>query len=348
MRQRATEILFKHKLMILLPVIIIVPLTIWIAAQPKTPRWQSTAVVWIDQYQPLWRDERLGHTPATNQAALFNDFVRTRGFAREVIQQTDLAPLLDDPLTEETVIDRYRRSVFAYPTSNVFITISVVMADPELTYQIATASVTSFQEALRRQFEKQSQEAAALDLEKVTQAEAELSKARRELAAYLAARPELSRPDSGIDASLRDPQLGRLRYQLTQAEAAYSAAQAKYDALMTQTAAGLKGQEFTFTIVDSPERPIEPIRERLLARIKLPAVGLVLSLMLSSGIAVLLVITNRAVLGAYDVENVLALPVLGEVPELRRRRFWQRAPRDAVRLRLASPGHIAPASSART
>jgi capsular polysaccharide biosynthesis protein len=345
MRQRATEILFKHKLMILLPLIVIMPLTIWIAAQPSVPKWQSTAVVWIDQYQPLYREDRLGYTPAVNQSALFNDFVRTRGFAREVLQQTDLAPLLDDPTTEEAIINRFRRTVFAFPTSNTFITIVTTMEDPELAYQIGQASVSSFQNALREQLEKQSQEAAALDFENLTKAEAELSKARRDLASYLAAHPELNRSDGGLDPSLRDAQLGRLRYQLTQAEAAYGSAQSKYDALVAQGSAGLKGQEFTFTVIDEPEVPLEPIREGRMALIKLPAVGFVLGLMLSSGIAVLLVITNRAVLGAYDVPGALALPVLGEVPELRRRRPWQRASRDAVRLRLASPGHIAPAGS---
>jgi hypothetical protein len=70
----------------------------------------------------------------------------------------------------------------------------------------------------------------------------------------------------------------------------------------------------------------------------LPAFGLVMGLMLSGAVAVVVVITNRAVHGAPDVRGLLDLPVLAEVPELRRKRWpWQRAPRHAVRLRVVSP-----------
>jgi hypothetical protein len=82
--------------------------------------------------------------------------------------------------------------------------------------------------------------------------------------------------------------------------------------------------------------------------IKIPAMGFVLALMLSAAIALFVVVTNRNVLSAQDVWGSLDLPVLGEVPELRRRRWpWQRASRDAVRQRLVAPARP-PASSTRS
>jgi uncharacterized protein involved in exopolysaccharide biosynthesis len=347
MKQRATEVLFKHKLLIILPVIVIVSLTIVAALRPKPQRWQSFAVVWIDQYQPLYRDERLGYTPAANQSGLFNDFVFTRDFARSVIEQTDLAPLLADPSTREVVLQQYWRAVRAFPTSNSFITIAVTMEDPDLAVQVVQASIISFQERLQSQLETQSEEATAFVSEAVTRTEADLNKARRDLATYLQAHPELARTDNSPTSAARDPNLGRLNFQLSQAESAYTAALGRYNSLQTQAATGLKGQQLSFNVVDEPERPLAPLRERRLSLIKLPAVGLVLGVMLSSGIAVLLILTNRTVLGPYDLEGALAIPLLGELPELRRRgRFWRRAPRDAVRLRIAAPGRIAPASGA--
>src|SRR6266540_6748066 len=100
MKQRATEVLFSHKLLLLLPLLVIVPLTILIALRPKAQHWQAFATIWVDQYKPLYQDDRLGYTPATNQARLLDNFIHTRAFAVGVLQHTQLASMLSNPATE--------------------------------------------------------------------------------------------------------------------------------------------------------------------------------------------------------------------------------------------------------
>lgn len=342
MKQRAVEILFKHKLQILLPLIIIMPLSIAITLRPKPQTWQTSAVVWVDQYRLLYQDERLGYTPGPSQAQLLNDFLRTRSFVESVVQQTQLAPLLDTPVTADRVIYHLQRSVRVFPNSNNFITVVVTMSDPDLAYEVNQALLVSFQEVLRTRLEAQSNVAASFYENTLRRAEEALTKSRRELAAYLAAHPELTQSGSGSAlAAAQDPNLPRLTAQVRYDEQAYDTARSRYEQNQALTAAGLEGQQLAFTVVDEPQRPLNPVRHRRIGLLKLPLIGLVLGMMLSSGIATLLILTNRAVLGTYDVQTALGVPVLGEIPELRRRRLpWQRAHRDAVRLRLAGPARL--------
>jgi capsular polysaccharide biosynthesis protein len=340
MKQRAAEILFKYKVLILLPLVTIVPLTMAAALRPKTPQWQSFGVVWVDQYKPLYQDERLGYTPAANQAQLLNDFLHTRTFARSVVQQTQLAPLLDSPDTEETVINRIWRAVQVFPTSNNFVTIGVTMPEADLAVEVAQAVLADFQDQLRKRSEGQSTIASTVYLEQLTRAEEAVTKSRRDLATYYNAHPELFRGAEGFNTSAtsRDPNLARLQSQVTNDESAYNSARQRYEQNLALSKAGIEGQQFAFTVVDEPQQPLRPVPSSKIGLLKLPVIGMVLALMLSSGIAALLVLTNRAVHGAFDIKMTLGVPVLGEIPELRRRpRLWRRASRDAVRLRLATP-----------
>ena len=343
MKQRAAEILFRYKVLILLPMLVILPLTMILASQPKDAEWQSFGVVWVDQYRPLYQDERLGYTPAASQAALLNDFLRTRTFTLNVAQQTQLAELLDGGANDEAIIHRIWESVRVYPTSNSFINVVVTMPDPDMAVEVAQATLNAFQEELRARQEQQSETATAVYTEAYQKAEEAVTKSRRELANYVTTRPELSRGTEGLNTSavLRDPNFARLQAQVTYDEQRYNSALSNLEQHLGRARAGVEGAQFAFTVVDQPQRPLSPLPQSRLRLVKLPFIGLVLGLMLSSGIAALLILTNRSVHGAYDIRDRLGVPVLGEIPELRRKRIWQRASRDAVRLRIAGPAGTA-------
>jgi hypothetical protein len=116
--------------------------------------------------------------------------------------------------------------------------------------------------------------------------------------------------------------------------------------LRASGAAGAAGQDLAFSVVDEPQRPFAPIPQSRLGQLKLPVIGLLMALMLSCALALLFILTNGSVLSARDVDREIALPVLGEIPELRRRRwFWQRTARDAVRQRLGQTARPSPAGA---
>ncbi|MFN8558319.1 MAG: hypothetical protein U0531_13580 [Dehalococcoidia bacterium] len=340
MIQRALEIILKHKIIVMLPILLIVPATVVVALRPQEVQWQSFAVVWVDEYKQLHEDGRLGYTPALSQTQLLNSFLRTRTFSATVLSQTSLAPMLETPAGELDAIHRLWRSVSVVPNENNFFTVTVTTKDQQLSYEIARSLLDNYRAMLRSRTETQSQVATVYYADALKKAESDLVTSQGELSAYVARRPDILK--EGIDVlvpvTLRDPTLARLTAQVNIAQETYSSLLRRYYGIGSDTAAGLEGQKLTFTVVDEPTPPFKPVQARRITMIKLPAIGLVLSILLSSVVAFVLVVTNRAVLGAADVRRITGLPVLGELPELRRRRrVWRRVPRSVVRLRMGAP-----------
>ncbi len=341
MKHRVVEILFRRKLLLLLPIPINMTLAIGAATRPQPPQYQANARAWVDQYVELSRDERLGYAPGPAQAGLLMDFVHTRSFARSVIEKTSLAPLLADQTTEGGALGQFWGSVGVAASSNSFVTITVTTWSPTLSLEIAQALVSKFEETLRARGETQVKLASTLYAQTTEKTRDAAERSRVELATYLAAHPELGR-GTDATATARDATLSRLVAQADYDQVAYREAKQRYDQSLTLGAAGLENQTLAFTVVDPPELPTAPLPHGRTALLKLPVVGLALATILSAVTAVLLILTNRSVLGAPTIAGLAAFPVLGEIPVLKRRRWlWQRAPRHGVRLLLSAPAQRA-------
>lgn len=344
MKQHAAETLFRHKLLVLLPLLVILPISIAAALRPPAEKWQSFAVVWVDPNRALGGDERLGYTPAINQAQLLNDFLHTRTFALAVLQQTRLASDLSNAAQELEGIHRLWQSVAAWPNSNNFVTITASTDDPQLSYEMASAVVVQFEKVLREQ--AQAKQATAADVYAATLAKAEqsLNTSRDEFAAYLRAHPELQqspgRDPLGTLSTAQDPTLARLQAQVNHDSEQYQAARGRVDDIRLAGTTGEEAQRFTFMQVDEPQVSVQPITARRMARIKLPVAGLAVAMMLSAGIAAALIFTNHSVYGANDFQPS-DIAVLADVPELRRGPLFRRKGRDAVRQRLSGPARPA-------
>jgi uncharacterized protein involved in exopolysaccharide biosynthesis len=340
MRERVFEVLFRHKLLIILPVFVILPITIMLAARPRPQSWQAFATIWVDQYTPLYEDWRLGDSPAFSTSRLLNNFIGTYSFASKVIGDTSLAPLLDDPASEEYAMDLFHASLNVWTTSNDFVVIATTTPNPELAVELIEALLVHYQAELDARNQTQIDVATAYYAEEMRKAEEAMEKSRGELAAYLQSFPSLARgaADAGDLMTARDATLGRLESKLRIDEETYGRMRAKYDEIQADAKTSAQGRPLAFTIVDEPRLPIDPLSQGRMGLLKLPFIGLVMSLILSSVIAVVLVVTSHAVMGKNDLEGALGVPVLGEIPPLRRRRWlWQRRPRHAVRLHLSSP-----------
>src|SRR5581483_3860464 len=186
MKQRAIEIIFKRKFLILLPLVIIVPLTVAIALRPKAKQWQVFSVVWVDQYKDLYQDERLGNTPGPTQAQILNSLIHTRTFANTVLAQTSLAPQLATPAGELETISRFWRSVVALPNDNSFITVIITMPNPDQAYEVMQSLLSNYSAFLQDRSEAQSRVALSFYGDARTKAESAVAKSRRDLADYLA------------------------------------------------------------------------------------------------------------------------------------------------------------------
>lgn len=355
MRQRAIEILFRHKFLLLLPFLVIVPLTLAIAVRPVAQKWQTVAGVWVDPPPALVNDNRLGATPAINQAQLLNDFIHTRSFAETVLQQTDLAPSLANQRSADRVVAKFQSSVLATASGNSFVRVSVTYVDPTLAYQMAQGIIQNFQTLLQTHSASQSSATINLQADALGKATTQLDASRKALADYLAAHPPATTiaangvavaantTINGLPNAATDPEFARLSQQVSNDSQTYNQA-LQHDQEAQQIATAAKtGLPFTFSVVDQPLRPDQPLVVSRLSKIKLPIVGIVLALVLSSLTGAFLILTDRRVRSPHDLEDAFGVPVLGEIPHLRGKRWpWQRRPREIVRLRLSAPGRLSP------
>ncbi|HLZ70673.1 MAG TPA: hypothetical protein VKV26_12300 [Dehalococcoidia bacterium] len=354
MRQHAMEVLFKHKFLILLPLVLIAPIAVLLARRTPAPKWRVTAGIWVDQYRPLFIDDRLGATPAINQAQLLNDFIHTRGFAIAVLKETRLAPQLATPASEDAALTQLGRAVAVAPSGNSFMSVSVTMNDPDLAFEIMQGMLDNFQASLAAQRSAQASAALTINTDATKQAQDALTKAQNDLSAYLTAHPQLTSKsvDSTLSPLERDPNFAKLVDQLAAAQQSLDGLQKQQGQLQQDAAAGQAGVPFTLTVVDQPQRPQLPVPTKRVDIYKLPAIALTLGLLLSLVAAVFLVLTDRTARGSYDFAGALAVPVLGEIGELRgfrwpfkrrahalraRRWLWRRKTHDVVRLRLVAP-----------
>ncbi len=361
MKRHAVEVLFRRKLWLVLPLLLIVPPSIAYALRQVPKQWLVTASVWVDQDKSLYTDDRLGYAPAVNQADLLNNFIRTRSFAESVLSKTPVASELSDPRTADRLLSDFPKHVHASASSTAFIGVTVVTLDRDLSLQIMQGTLDQFQQVLTTQVASQSQTEVSLASQNLADAEATLNRSQQALAQYLAAHPELvakSTVGSSVSILDQDPQLAKLSQQVSIDQGAYSAAQQRVRDASQSAATGQHGVRYTFMVVDQPKAPLSPVKISLVSRMKVPAIGLVLGLLCAVGMGVCFVLVNHRVLGTYDLERVMTAPVLGELPALRGTRWrwmrrlnrvgrpgWslQRRPKDVVRMRLTLPARVEPA-----
>lgn len=353
-KQRTFEVLFRHKLLLVLPLLVILPVTIWLALRPQPAVWQSVANVWVNQPSTVQTQDRLGNTPAPNQADLLQNFINTRTFAQTVLQQTPLASELVGGSREDAAIAQFEKSVTVTPNGNQFVTVGVKAASPDLAYSIAQAVIASFSQVVQQEANSESQTSITLMEDAFNKANAQFTTSLNALAAYLAQHPNLSTAPNvgGPSAADTDPAYARLLTQANSDQAAYNDAKKNYDQANQQARAGSTALPYTFSVVDPPLKPTLPIYQKKTTLLKLPAIGLAVALVLSTLVAVCLLLADRRVFSPADVRESLNLKVLGTLPDLASRWNWRRQPKEVVRWRIAAPARGAAgapgAPSART
>jgi capsular polysaccharide biosynthesis protein len=341
MLQRATEIVFKHKLVIFLPLVLVSLLSTGAALRPTKPQWKSWSTVWVDQDKPL-TDSSLGLTAANDQAALLEDFIHSRSFSRTVLQQTSMASAVNDPKTEDRADQALWQAVKVDTPSANFLTITVTTPEPDLSFSLAKAINSNYQTVLQQRLDQQSAVAGKLYGDAVAEAQRALDASRSQLALYLALHPGEATVTPGVEQSLplsvRDRDLGLLLSQVNVDEQTYNTARQQYLVAEQRAAATNGAQPFAFTVVDAPVRAIRPVQPKLIDAIKLPLIGIMLGLMLSCAVATVLIYTDHTIRDARDLEVALGIPVLGVVSdvELRKRRGGQHQPAE-LRSLVAAP-----------
>jgi capsular polysaccharide biosynthesis protein len=312
------EALFRHKLLIMLP-IILTPLVVTPAGfYFVRPYFESSSTVWVGRLTYLRSVEESSgwSTPAQVEVGRITDLFRTRAFMLDIAKRTDLAPLVGSEKGEENLTGYFSRSVGVVPTGTNLLTVTARADQAKLAFQVANAVVETYRE--RRADERTEQASLAISFHesRLQDAQEELTKATAEIRRYVAANPRLTTIDPtrgaastaaarmGLPPIAIDPQLAELIRRVDAEQREVDGIRADLDQARMVTAAGMEGQDINFRVIDVARMPSAPVSQRRRLAI-FPAAGLVVGMGLGLGLLVALVVADRSVRSMNDLPSVV-------------------------------------------
>ncbi|MBV9175280.1 MAG: hypothetical protein JOZ81_34930 [Chloroflexi bacterium] len=350
MIKRLLEAFFRHKLLVLMPPILL-PLIVTPIAIASTPKVYDTAVgVWVDP--PAYLNYKDGFnpwtTPATQQAARLGELLRTRAFLVDVAQRTPtLAPLVGNPASEATLSDVIGKSVslggaatgaaLGSTTGDHLLVIHVQAPTAKLSYEMCKALIDAYQEKSAADQADQSDSAIQFFQSRTDEAQQQLTKATQDVRRYVASRQSdpttADTAAASLPASLLDPKLAGLQAAMQQAQSDYNLAQNALTQAQRDSVAAQQGQQYGFQVLDEPQMPTAPVSQ-MKKIIVYPIAGAMAGLVLATVILVLLVASDRSI--RYESDLTPGLRVVGSVPTLKMKRVPKRLRSVATRRAIGS------------
>src|SRR5438445_8887437 len=110
MIRKLLEAFFRHKLLLLLPPILITGIATPIALASIPVSYDASTGVWVDRpaYFSVTDPSTAYMSPAQLQSSRLSELLRTRAFPLEVAKRTSLAPLLGSAVGEARIESLFR------------------------------------------------------------------------------------------------------------------------------------------------------------------------------------------------------------------------------------------------
>jgi hypothetical protein len=334
------EAFFRHKLLLLLPPILIPGIVGPIAVWSTPPLYETAVGVWIDH--PAYLTIKDGSTnnwmtPVQSQSARLTELLHTRAFLDDVAQRTSLAPLVGSPAGEVRIADLVSRSVAVggagtglggasvgpVGAGEHLLVIRVQLPTAQLSYELGKAILDAYQE--KTAADQADQASVAVDFygTRVMDAQQQLNKVSQDLRRYVSARlADGASAGAGSDltalpAAMLDPKLAALQANVLAAQADVHTAQSAVSQAQQDAMASVQGQQYGFQVLDPPQLPTVAIPQTKRIIIY-PIAAAIVGLGLTGMLLVLLVASDRSVRSAQDLAPGLRL--LGAVPTLQLKR----------------------------
>jgi uncharacterized protein involved in exopolysaccharide biosynthesis len=335
---RLIETFFRHKLLLLLPPILI-PLLVGPPALLTAPiSYESYAGIWVDRptylnYQTDWNSYI---TPAQNQSGRLTELVKTQSFLDDVAKRTSLAPLVGTPRGEDRVQRTIADGLGVVASGKNLLVLRFRADTPQLAYEVLTGIVDAFNDNAANDEINQASLATSFYQSQLDDARTQLDAAQTALQQYVASNPRytdtVKSTTSGGQPSLvlgqpLDPQLAQLQHEVDFNQTEVARQRNTLEQAKISASAALQGQELGFQVLDAPQMPTTALRQTR-NRLIIPLAGLLVGIVLSALALVLLMAGDRAVRNESDLGDVR---VLGIVPTLKNKRLPKRAGPHAAR-----------------
>jgi capsular polysaccharide biosynthesis protein len=318
MIQRVLEAFFRHSLLILLPVLVI-PLDVGASMLSTPPQYEAQAGMWVEQATYLsYSTDDINHylSPAVNQRNRLVELMQTRSFLAEVASMTALAPIAAVPGGDDTLSQIFARDFEVSTNGDHLLALHFRAEDRAVAADVLNAMVQAFKARAASDRYGQAQVAITFYQSRLTDAEAELASARAQLAKYISDNPVLAAAiaKSGSDTARFDPQFAEAQRRVDASQGDANLARGSLERAEVDVAAGIKGLDFGFRIVDAVQASASPSRQ--LKKILLyPIVALLAGLVLSAAMLLWFALSDHSVRSLSDLGPEVI--ILGVLPRLR-------------------------------
>jgi uncharacterized protein involved in exopolysaccharide biosynthesis len=247
-------------------------------------------------------------TPATYTSRQFNTLLGTDTFVQSIIKNAGLTTAVESgALTRDTV----RRSLWAAPNGDELLVVNAASRDPELSYRLAGATMSSYLQWQIDYDVTQSQSAEKFFESLLVPYQQRLDDSREALANYLAAHPAAgSNDDRPADEQV---EIASLTEAVTRADDLLATARASLNSARLASAQTTTDVSQRLRIVDEPVKPFAPEGRRRKDAMTL-VLYLVLGSLVSGAALVVGTLLDRSVRYGEEVEAHLGVPVLAMVP----------------------------------
>jgi uncharacterized protein involved in exopolysaccharide biosynthesis len=242
--------------------------------------------------------------------------LQTRTFALAVAHETSLASTLtldantanNPQLLDDALFKAISQGVQVTDSGNNLVIVNYKSRDPKVAQQVVAAVVGQYAGQVQRI-------ALHLGQQQLKDYQAQLAQTRKDFASAQAAESQYITAHPELQGQLQtDPQYTLLHARTVQAQAQLQDIQATIDTIYRGIAQQGSTNSF-FEVLDAPVIAVQP-ESRLGLFLIAGGIGLGLALLACSLYIIILVRRNRAVYTPLDVENVLALPVVAQLPHL--------------------------------
>jgi len=305
---RILEALFRNRLLILAPVVL-VPLVAIVFTLGAAAPYESSAGIWTDRaaYLNVPSDISPYINPSQSQANRLHELLRSRAFVADVVRRTSLAPLLETPEGREEVQRLLADAIDAAPLGEHLLAVRYRAASPQLALEGVTAVVAAFRSRTTADRLGQAGIALAFYEGRLKDADTATSKANDALSVYVGSTPSLRGPNGFLSptASL-DPRFLDLQRAADSAAANADRLRSLLYQAQLDVAATQAGQDVGFRVVDQPQLPTEATRQ--LRKILIyPVAAFAGGLLLGTLLLLLLVVGDRSIRRATELPNAAAV-----------------------------------------
>jgi uncharacterized protein involved in exopolysaccharide biosynthesis len=334
--RKVLEAFFRHKRLVLLPVVLI-PLVVTPVAFFISPAtYETRAGIWADRptYLTLQDQATRDTTPADEQSERLNELLRTRTFLVDLARRTSLAPLVGSVKGEERIQQMLQRDLKAYPNGPHLVELRFRAATPQLSFEVLNGLVEAFKDRAAASQGGQASLAISFYQGRAHDAEGRLAESSAALSRYTAGRRltvDPLAPGSVTSVTAADPQLADLLSRVEADRREVERTRASLEQAQLQVAASQEGQELGFQVIDPPRLPIAPTRE-LRKMLLLPVAALFVGLGISATLLILLVAMDRTVRSEADLAPTAR--ILATLPWLETGTISQRAGPNVTRLAI--------------